>query len=284
MAVQRITSVRFSRYKAFESFQLALNEFNVLVGPNNAGKSTIIGAFRILAEGLRKARSRNAEPIEATGFTGWGYRLNIADLPIASENIFFDYDDSSPAQVTFRLSNGNHLKLYFPEQGTCYLIPETQKRIPRTTSQFKAEFDVEIGFVPILGPVEQKERLYEKEAARLALLTSGASRNFRNIWYHFPADFDRFRELIKSTWPGMDIDPPEHAAEHRQLVMFCPEERRASSQRALLVRLRIPGLVSDAHLYCQVGLCKHPCHRRARHIPSFGSSATAGGLAARARA
>lgn len=225
MATHRITSVRFNRYKAFENFQLALHDFNVLVGPNNAGKSTIIGAFRILAEGLRKARSRNAEPIEVTGFTGWGHRLNIADLPIASENIFFDYDDSTPAQVTFRLSNGNHLKLYFPEQGTCYLLPESPKRVPRTPSHFKADFDVEIGFVPILGPVEQKERLYEKEAARLALLTSGASRNFRNIWYHFPAEFETFRDLVKTTWPGMDINPPELAGDGRQLVMFCPEER-----------------------------------------------------------
>lgn len=226
MATHRITSVRFSRYKAFENFQMSLQDFNVLVGPNNAGKSTVIGAFRILAEGLRRARSRNAEPIDVAGFTGWGYRLNIADLPIAAENIFFDYDDSTPAQVNFRLSNGNHLKLYFPEQATCYLLPETTKRVPRTPSQFKADFDVEIGFVPILGPVEQKERLYEKEAARLALLTSGASRNFRNIWYHFPSDFERFRELVRTTWPGMDIDPPELGGDGRQLVMFCPEERR----------------------------------------------------------
>lgn len=226
MATHRITSVSFSHYKAFEHFQLSLQDFNVLVGPNNAGKSTIISAFRILAEGLRKARSRNAEPLDVDGLTGWGHRLNITDLPIAAENIFFDYDDSTPAKVIFRLSNGNHLKLYFPEQGTCYLIPESQRRAPRTTLQFKSDFDVEIGFVPILGPVEQKERIYEKEAARLALLTSGASRNFRNIWYHFPSDFERFRELVRATWPGMDIEPPGPGGDGRQLIMFCPEERR----------------------------------------------------------
>lgn len=174
MTKVRITSVRFSRYKAFESFQIALHDFNVLVGPNNAGKSTIIGAFRILAEGLRRAKARNPTPIDVNGLTGWGYRLNIADLPIASENIFFDYDESVPAEVRFRLSNGNHLKLYFPDQGACYLIPESTGRVPRSTSQFKAEFPIEIGFVPILGPVDSKEPLYAKEAARLALLTSGA--------------------------------------------------------------------------------------------------------------
>uniref|UniRef100_Q47H18 ATPase AAA-type core domain-containing protein n=1 Tax=Dechloromonas aromatica (strain RCB) TaxID=159087 RepID=Q47H18_DECAR len=225
MAVLRITSVRFSRYKAFDDFQIALQDFNVLVGPNNAGKSTIISAFRILAEGMRRARARSPERIDVPTFSGLGYRININELPIASENIFFDYDDSTPAQIKFRLSNGNHLRLLFPEQRSCILIAESNGKLPRTPSQFKADFDFEIGFVPILGPVDQKESLYAKEAARLALLTSGASRNFRNIWYHYPEGFDSFRQLIKTTWPGMDIEPPELSPNHRDLAMFCPEDR-----------------------------------------------------------
>jgi len=225
MPLHRITSARFTRYKAFQNFQIALQDFNVLVGPNNAGKSTIIGAFRILAEGLRRARAKSPESISVKGFAGLGYRLNISDLPIASENIFFDYDNSEPAQIKFRLSNGNHLRLYFPEQGECLLIAETDDRTPRSPSHFKAHFDVEIGFVPILGPVDQKELLYSKEAARLALLSAGASRNFRNIWFHYPEKFSQFRELIRSTWPGMDIEPPETSGTQRQLAMFCPEQR-----------------------------------------------------------
>ena len=163
MTQHRITSVRFTRYKAFENFQISLQDFNVLVGSNNAGKSTIIGAFRILAEGMRRARAKKAEPLDVPGFTGWGHRLNIGDLPIASENIFFDYDDSKPAQVIFRISNGNHLKLHFPEQGSCYLIADSSTSPARTPTQFKASFDVDIGFVPVLGPVEQREPLYAKE-------------------------------------------------------------------------------------------------------------------------
>lgn len=35
----RITSIRFRNYKAFRDYSISLNPFNVLVGPNNAGKS-----------------------------------------------------------------------------------------------------------------------------------------------------------------------------------------------------------------------------------------------------
>ncbi len=55
---EHITHVKFYRYKTFHKYSLTLNYFNVLVGPNNAGKSTILGAFRILSEAMRKARSR----------------------------------------------------------------------------------------------------------------------------------------------------------------------------------------------------------------------------------
>lgn len=81
--------------------------------------------------------------------------------------------------------------------------------------------------MPILGPVEHEEKLYQKEAARLALLTHKASRNFRNIWYHYSEDFDDFKSLVQSTWPGMDISPPEvNFFEPKPIIsMFCPEER-----------------------------------------------------------
>lgn len=81
--------------------------------------------------------------------------------------------------------------------------------------------------MPVLGPVEHDELLYKREAARLALLTHRASRNFRNIWYHFPEEFDEFRDLVRFTWPGMDIDRPyvEHVNTKAYLYMLCPEER-----------------------------------------------------------
>ena len=57
-----ITKISFTRFKAFVNFTLHLRHFNILVGPNNAGKSTIIAAFRILAAALRRATTRNPDP------------------------------------------------------------------------------------------------------------------------------------------------------------------------------------------------------------------------------
>jgi len=221
------TSVRFHRYKAFRDYSLSLARFNVLVGPNTSGKSTVLGAFRILAEGIRRASARNPMLVPGPHGQTRGYSLDLLDIPAATENVFFNYGDSEPATVTFRISNGNELLLFFPEPGKCLLICQTRGRPVTSTTVFKSQFDVSIGFVPILGPVEHDEPLFQKEAARLALLTYRAARNFRNIWYHYRDDFDAFRNLIQSTWPGMDIARPEVDITHERplLRMFCPEER-----------------------------------------------------------
>lgn len=223
----RITSVRFRNYKAFLDYSISFGPFSVLVGPNNAGKSTVLGALRILSEGIRRARSRGSELIEGPkGLQVRSYVVRLEGLPVSTENVFYNYDESVPATVEFRLSNGNNLSLYFPERGRCYMIPTAEYAI-RSPSDFKKHFNVEVAFVPLLGPVDHIEPIYQKEAARLALLSPGASRNFRNIWYHFRDGFEEFRKTIQETWPGMDIQPPEIIAEGERthLCMFCPEER-----------------------------------------------------------
>jgi hypothetical protein len=219
--------VDFERFKAFTKFSLHLRPFNILVGPNNAGKSTILAAFRMLAAAMRKATSRKAEVVTGPHGETRGHYVDLSALSVAEENIFYNYDDSQAASVRFRLSNGNSLLLYFPPGiGRCNLIADSSKRCD-TPSTFRSQFNCPIGFVPILGPVEHHEQLYEKEAARLALFNYQASRNFRNIWYHYPETFDEFRATLVRTWPGMDIQPPEIDNSHRRarLHMLCPEAR-----------------------------------------------------------
>src|SRR3989337_2019718 len=221
--IHQFTSIQFRNYKALKRYSVSLSDFNVLVGPNNAGKSTIIGAFRILSEGMRKASAKKPQYIPQ--IDAWGYRVPLEDLPIATENIFSDYDDSRSAVIDFRLSSGKRLELIFPETDVCYLICRTKNREIRSPSDFRREYRASVGFVPILGPVEHNEFLFQKEAARMALLTHRASRNFRNIWHHYPDGFETFQALIRSTWPGMDIQAPE--ADPGDLLVINKKEQSA---------------------------------------------------------
>src|SRR4030095_14417432 len=189
----QFTQVEFRRFKAFKYFVLKLRHFNILVGPNNSGKSTILVAFRILAAAMRKATARNPELVPAPDGRTFGYSVDLSALSIAEENIFYNYDDREPALVSFTLSNGHILTLYFPARDACYLLLDAQEKQIRNTTQFKSQFNCPVGFVPILGPVEQVENLNEKETARRALFSFQAARHFRNIWHYFPQRFQEFR-------------------------------------------------------------------------------------------
>ena len=224
--LHQFTRVEFSRFKAFRKFSLKLRSFNVLVGPNNAGKSTVLAAFRILSIGMRRALARKPERVVGPTGETHGYYVDLSSISIAEENIFYNYDDAEPATVVFRLSNGNTLTLFFEKQGRCALLARAEK-LCLTPTAFAKNFNCPIGFAPILGPVDHNEQLYDKETARRALLNYTASRNFRNIWYHYPERFSDFRETLVRTWPGMDIEPPKVEASFGKpkLFMFCPEER-----------------------------------------------------------
>ena len=226
--IDHFVGVDFHRFKGFEQFSIELRAFNVLVGPNNAGKSTILAAFRILSAAIRRAESRKAEMVRGPNGAVYGHKIELGAISVAEENLFYNYDDDEAAWVRFRLSSGNSLLLYFPEREVCYLIPDAHGRPCSSPATFKKTFKCSIGFVPILGPVDHNEKLFEKEAARLALFNYRAARNFRNIWRHFPEHFETFRGLIVKTWPGMDVLPPEVDMSHKppRLYMWCPENRK----------------------------------------------------------
>lgn len=218
-----ITSVQFRNFKALENFSLALEETNILVGPNNSGKSTIIGAFRVLAVGLRRAATLKPELVARRDGAA-GYRIPTDLIPISLENAQTDYKDVE-ATVIFRLSNGNRLRLSFDsDDGGCVMYADSTERGIVDRAAFKKEFPISLGVVPVLGPLENREPIVKKETVNQNLATHRASRNFRNFWYFYPEDFELFREQVKETWPGMDISLPEVALDGR-LSMFCTEDR-----------------------------------------------------------
>src|SRR5437764_10685556 len=141
LETHQFARVDFFRFKAFSRFTLNLRHFNILVGPNNAGKSTILTAFRILAAAMRRAGERRAEMFRGPEGRVYGYPVDLRTISVAEENIFFNYDDSEPASVVFTLSNQNTLQLYFPERGSCYLIPDAQGRQIFTPLGFRSQFN-----------------------------------------------------------------------------------------------------------------------------------------------
>ncbi|MGN7745466.1 ATP-dependent nuclease [Pseudomonas sp. 22515] len=219
-----ITSIRFNQFKAFHSFSVRLDTCNILVGPNNAGKSTVISAFRLLETALRTAGKRRPEFVTIDGRNKLGHRIPVTGLPVSLENVHTDYVHTD-TNITYRFSNGNFIYLTFPEDGGCVMTWETQGPSIRTAQGFRTAFPIKVQVVPVLGPLEHEEPMITEETVRRSVGTPRASRHFRNFWYQNPEGFESFREMLEKTWPGMSIGKPEFDSSSRLFAMYCKEGR-----------------------------------------------------------
>jgi AAA15 family ATPase/GTPase len=151
-------SVRFKNFKSLKDFTIQLRAVNVLVGPNNAGKSTVLDAFRVMATAHALASRRLPQGVEIGNKTILGYELPASQIPISLMNIHSDYQSDRETAVIFSLKNGNKLRLEFHDNSRCVLTTESQNRISSTT-QFKKQFPTEIYSFPTLGPLEEEEAM-----------------------------------------------------------------------------------------------------------------------------
>src|SRR4051812_31090032 len=157
----RIRQIEFSNFKAFSSYSLNLGEVNILVGPNNCGKSTVIGALRTLDAAVRLARTRAPSRVYIGETVAVGYRIPTESVPISLENVQTDYNGAE-SSVAFKLSNGNVLNPVFPDDGGCVLLPHVDGVVVTTAAMFKREFPISLlscrywGQSSIMNPVARE--------------------------------------------------------------------------------------------------------------------------------
>lgn len=225
MSEVRISSLKFTNFKALRNYSVSLSDTNILVGPNNAGKSTVISAFRILDVALRRAKRLKAERVPLpNGSTGFGHSVPEQQISVSLENVSTDYN-AEDSKIEFRLTNRNKLFLFFPSEGGCILHWENEGSVVNTPGKFRRAFPINIQVVPVLGPLEHEETYVNEDTVKNSLNTHRACRHFRNYWHYFDEGWDQFSEMISSTWAGMAISKPELDIPNRKLSMFVSEDR-----------------------------------------------------------
>lgn len=228
-----LTSITLSNFKKFDSFRINLSETNVIVGPNNAGKSTVLDAMRVLSAFLKYA-NRRKPTLESQGKFGVcaTYHITNSMLPIPSENVTRNYSDDV-AIVEAKLENKSvfriELSTHHGPKG--FLVGDVGQ--PRSINAFKKLFPLSVTIVPTLSPFEEKEPLISEKRVNEVQHSRLASRNFRNVWYQqTEAAFNEFESSISSVWPGVRIKPPENYIDDGRslLQMFY---REGSSEREI---------------------------------------------------
>ena len=63
----RVSAVELHRFKGFKDFKVSVGDLAVLIGPNNAGKSSVVGALAAAAHMLRVAMKFRASTRQIRG-------------------------------------------------------------------------------------------------------------------------------------------------------------------------------------------------------------------------
>ena len=125
-----ISRVQLRNYKRFENFTLHTKHSNILVGPNNCGKSSILDAIRILAACIRFAKGRSPQSFSVTeDEIVTGYRIPDGSLPVPIANITKDYS-SDDAILDFSHEDGGKLRIRLSQARPTLLYTQTPGRRP----------------------------------------------------------------------------------------------------------------------------------------------------------
>lgn len=226
--------IKMKNYRSFKDFTINFSAGACLVGPNNAGKSTILTALRLADTLLRLAHARRATGrFVDHGRWFYGHEVPLSDFPSLRESLrheFYGYE----ARLELTWKGGNQLIAVWPEEdgenddaiGFFYLV-DGKGQQPISPAKAKADFP-RIGIVPVLSPLDHTELILNDEYVRRNISTRLSSRHFRNQLHLLKLEdrLEEFRAFAAPWLPGVGIeDLDKHPTDHGPaLDLFISEE------------------------------------------------------------
>lgn len=218
--IKRLTITNFRCYKNSTIF---FEGTSILVGRNNAGKSTLIEALKIISVITRKYKTLRfvAPPDWIKECVDFGVSPAVENMNISDRGIFYMYGEE-PAVVEAQFVNGTSIKAYVGEGLSIFAnIYDSDGCSARNSKELKLIEIPTIEVLPQISAVLDVEKVIKKATVDHNKLTRLASRNFRNQLFYYEDAFPMFKSLVESTWENIKVSPIESIFENDgQLLQF----------------------------------------------------------------
>ena len=142
-----IKRLELTNFRGFRDHKVSLSPFCLLIGQNNAGKTTLIEALRIISAAQGRAPTANFIPAPSylsDHVTGAVYRLSLAQLGFRHRTAHHRYESSEPAIVTAVLQNNCKVTVYIGEEEGevfCQLIEQNGQKVYNRAHSSNPKFD-----------------------------------------------------------------------------------------------------------------------------------------------
>lgn len=221
MTAKTIDRLELTSFKGFERFTLHLSGKDaLLVGPNNAGKSTAVAALRAATNMLRIARARTPDGARAVdGLARRGWFFNNEQVRLVDENLRHEFRQID-TRIKLVCGDAELVALWAADESddSGFFYCTDGDVVLRRPMEIRQAFP-RIGLVPVLTPLEQQEEALTDRYVRGASETPLASRHFRNhlrILEETGSDdggteLDAFRAFADPWLPGISLGALRHS-------------------------------------------------------------------------
>jgi len=203
-----LQSIQFTNYRCFADHELPLNKETIIVGKNNAGKSTIVEGLRLLAIITQRHKNlafKNVPDWIEIPSSHRGVGVSLTGLNIIWKNIFHRYQDP-PGKISATFSNGYKLTVYVgPDKKTHAVIQKRNDQVIGNKIQAKDTQLPKLSVLPQISPLQKEENILATDYIKANVSSHLSSNHFRNqLALFYDEYFEEFKDLAESSWPGLD--------------------------------------------------------------------------------
>jgi AAA15 family ATPase/GTPase len=206
-----IRKLIIKNFRCYEKSTITFNGSSVLVGKNNAGKSTLIEALKIISTITKRYRTARfvAPPDWVKSANTYGVSPNVENMNISDHGIFYLYG-SPPAIIESYFSNGSIIKAFVGEELSVFALLFDEKGEPVESNKKAKIVNIPlIEVLPQISAVLDTEKVLKKTTVDGNRSTHLASRNFRNQLFYYSDAFPTFKALVEATWEELQVKPVE---------------------------------------------------------------------------
>lgn len=218
-----LTSIRLRNFRCFEDHTVPLKPLTIVIGRNNAGKSTLVEAFRLLASVSSRYQGLAYKPAPSWGDIprrDHGVTPSLRGLDIRFDTLFHQYSDP-PAIIEATFASGHSITLYLGDEERVHaVIRDDRGDQIRTKAQALRIAIPRVEILPQIGPLLLNETVLTQDYVKGAISSHLFSLHFRNQLDVFSEQFHAFKEIAEATWPGLQVSPPSRVGHHPHAELF----------------------------------------------------------------
>lgn len=211
-----IKKIKITNYKCFEEHIINFENLSIVIGRNNAGKSTLVEALRIISLSIEKMKRtlsyRNAPTWTNLGIGIIGILPTLREIDVEFENdsIFYDYK-IHPIIIEAFFEQKIVIKVIINKVSADYKVfvsaYDGRKNI-KSKSVFLSLDIASVHVLPQITPLQDNERIVTDATLYGNRFSRKISRNFRTHIYksQYTDNFIKFKQLIEDSWTQIQIN------------------------------------------------------------------------------